>query len=204
MRIETGIDGAQGGNAAEHHAGPHQQYDGEGDLADDERAPGAQADCAVVAAAFLEHFVEIGAAAAQRRQRAGEHAGGHGHRGDEQQDPSVDRNLVGARHLTGQHRLPHRQSGAGQQQPERAAAGRENERLAQQLLDDAPAARPERGPDGNLLAAAGGAREQQIADVGAGNQQDQDHRRQQHHQRRPHVADDQLLQRDDGRAPAGV
>src|SRR5207249_7761730 len=59
-------------------------------------------------------------------------------------------------------------------------------------------------PDRDLLAAAEGTREEQVAYVRAGDEEDEPDRRQQHHQRRPDVADDLVPERYHGGAPARV
>ncbi len=109
---------------------------------------------------------------------------------------AVDRDLVGTRHLVGEQRR------AGAQARPRRAAGRPHRRRAPSTSDSTSsccstraAAGAERGADRHLLAAAEGAREQQVADVGAGDQQHQADGGEQHHERRADVADDVLLQR---------
>jgi hypothetical protein len=72
------------------------------------------------------------------------------------------------------------------------------------LLEDARASGAERRPDRQLLSPAQRARKEQVPDVRAGDQQHQRNRGEEHHQRPPNVADDQLLKRDHGCAPARV
>ena len=60
---------------------------------------------------------------------------------------------------------------AGQPDAQRHADQAEHDALGQQLPDDAPAARAERGPHRDLAAPAGGPREQQVGDVGARDEQ---------------------------------
>ena len=48
---------------------------------------------------------------------------------------------------------------------------REQHAFGEQLADDAAAAGADGGADGDLARAAGGARQQQVGDVGAGDQQ---------------------------------
>ena len=131
-RIEAGVDVAQREQAAQHHAGAHQQHDRQRDLADDQQPARADADRAVAAAAFLQRVVEIGAAGAERRQRAGENAGQRStRRATNSRTRAVDRDLVGARHLVGEQRR------AGAQAARARAAGRRRRRRPR-----APALRP--------------------------------------------------------------
>ena len=94
---------------------------------------------------------------------------------DEQQHARVDRDLFGARQLAGQQRRAgveaHAARAAGRAAPPAAAS---TQRLDQQLLEHA-ARVPAPSADANrdLLAPGQRAREQQVADVGAGDQQDQ-------------------------------
>ncbi len=148
--------------------------------------------------------MEIGPPGANRGQRAGKDPGDDGDREREQHHARVDRDLVGARHLAGQQRRGGGKRGASEQEPDDPAGDRQRQRFDDELLEHAAAAGAERRTNRQLLAPAERSGEQQVADVGARDQQHEDDRAQQHAQRRSHLADDQLLQRNDGRTPAGV
>lgn len=90
-----------------------------------------------------------------------------------------------------------RQGGGGgreaalcQQQAQCAGGDGQQQRLHEQLLENAPASRAQSGADCQLLAARERPREEQVAGIGAGDQQHQCDSAQQHHQRQPEVADD--------------
>jgi hypothetical protein len=78
---------------------------------------------------------------------------------------------------------------------ERAADEAEHQALMQQFARDAPPARPERGPSGELLLAALDPHEQQVRNVGARNEQDDPDRAHEHPEHIADVADHALLQR---------
>ena len=59
------------------------------------------------------------------------------------------------------------------EEPENAPAHSEQETFRERLLHQAPAARAESGPQGDLLGAAMGAREEQIGQVRAGDEEDE-------------------------------
>ena len=202
--IEAGLDMAKRQQAAQHDAGAHQQHDRERNLADDEQTARLEADGARFAAALFQGVVEIGPARADRRQHAGKDTGQHRCAEHEEQDTAVDRNLIGARYLIGEQGGARGEAGARQQQAHDSTGRGEHERLDQQLLEHPGASGAERSTDRELLAPAERARKQQVADIGAGNQQHERHGREQHHERGADIADDQLLQRHDGGAPAGV
>ena len=115
--------------------------------------------------------------------------------------PSIG-DLVGARHLVGEQRRAGAQRALGEQQAGGAAGEAEHQRFDEQLLQHAAAPGAERGADRDLLAAAERAREQQVADVGAGDQQHEADGGEQHHQRRADVADDVVLQRTSASRPS--
>ena len=60
---------------------------------------------------------------------------------------------------------------SGDEHAGRAAEHREQTRLGEELPDELQPARADREPDGHLVGARGGAREQQVGDVGAGDEQ---------------------------------
>ncbi len=204
MRVHAGVHVVQRHERPEHHARAHQEHHGQGHLADDQQAPRTDADCAFVTAALLQPVVEIGAACAERRQEAREDAGEHRRGGDEQRHARVDGDLVSARDLIGEDRGRCAEAEARQQQSRQSAGGREDQRLREQLLEDAPAPGAQRRTDRQFLTAAEATREQQVPDVRACDQQHESDRAEQHQERGPDVADDELLQRQDRRAPARV
>ena len=193
--------------AAQHDAGAHQEHDRQRHLADDEQPARADADgcrrrCVrPPSARRSDRFVRrgvAGSAPARTPVSIDAPTTNRSTRG-------VDRDLFGAGHLTGR---------AAWRRPRgwRArAAGRRRRRPAASTSASTSScwktrARP--APSAERIASSlrrpSAAREQQVADVRARDQQDQRDRGEQHQQRRPDVADDQLLQRNHRRAPAGV
>ncbi len=77
--------------------------------------------------------------------------------------------------------------------PARPPERREHEALGQQLTHQAPAARPERGPDRHLARSQRAARQQQVGQVGAADQQHGAHRGHQHQQREPQLRPDTAI-----------
>ena len=91
-----------------------------------------------------------------------------------------------------------RESGGGSENGQQQALGEE-------LADEAPASRADREADGDLLSAAGGARQQHAGDIGAGDQQDEADDDQQHaeergdgHRLRPSAEPFEARDRSDG------
>ena len=74
-------------------------------------------------------------------------------------------------------------SAARDDHAEDGANRRQHHALDQQLADNARARRADREAHGDLTLARGGARQQQVREVGAGDQQHEPGRRQQHDQR---------------------
>ena len=77
VRIEAGIDVAQGDEGADEQRGADEENEGEGDFADDQKRAGlALAEsCAGAVAAFLERGVEVGARGADGGEEPEENAG---------------------------------------------------------------------------------------------------------------------------------
>ena len=88
-----------------------------------------------------------------------------------------------------------------EQQAEDRADGRQQQAFGEQLANQAPAAGAERRADGDFTITPGGARQQEVRDVGAGDEQHDQHRGGEQLQRAPHVADEQLLEREQADVP---
>ena len=121
-------------------------------------APRADADGAVAPPAFLQRVVEIGAAGAKRRQRAGEDAG-QDRRAERRTSRTRASMEISSARGTWSASSARRgaQARARQQQPDGAAGSREHQRLDQQLLEDAARVR-RRAPRGSRAPCAGRAR----------------------------------------------
>ena len=106
----------------------------------------------------------------QRRHQPEDDAGQHGDGDGEDQHAIIDRDLARARDAVRADGDDQVYAPARQQQAQRAAGGRQQHALGQQLPDDAPAARAHGRADGHLFLPRSGARQQQVGDVGAGDQ----------------------------------
>ena len=71
-----------------------------------------------------------------------------------------------------------RQSQSRQNYPQRAAEHAEHGAFREQLTDQSPAARPQRGPNGELLFSSQTARNQQIRNIRASDEQNEQQRSQ--------------------------
>jgi hypothetical protein len=88
--------------------------------------------------------------------------------------------------------------------PQRGAEQGEDQTLGEELPDDAPAIRAERGPNGNLALSGRAARQQQVRDVGARNQEHERDRAREDEKGGPVLARQLFVERNDARAPACV
>ena len=99
-------------------------------------------------------------------------------RGSKKQHGKIDADLVKARQTGGSRCDEDAQCRKGERQSDQAAGNSEHRALKQQSHGDVGAPGAESGANGQFLAAAFNAHQQQIGDVGAGNQQ--------HHHNRSH------------------
>ena len=82
------------------------------------------------------------------------------------------------------------------EEPERSSRGGEQRALGQELTDQAPSARAERHPDGELLLPTGRAREQEVGHIHAGHQEHQVHADEEEDQHRLDAPDQLVPERD--------
>src|SRR6266536_2440688 len=101
VRIETGIDGLQAPEAAQHEACADYEDDGERDFDRDEgRAGEAAAGVSIeTAKSLFERFVDVGFNHAQRGKKAGEQSGDDGEREREEQDRNAETDVAHAGQL---------------------------------------------------------------------------------------------------------
>ena len=85
----------------------------------------------------------------------------------------------------------------GDEQSGGATRESQQDAFGEQLADQALPSGAQGGTDRDLFLAGGGARKQQVRNVGAGDQQDQGHRAEQHQNGALHVPDDLFQQRHD-------
>ena len=141
----------------------------------------------------LERRGQIGPRAVQRREQAEEQARAEGEPGGKKQRRGVDGRGKARGRVVGQNRGDEVERPAGDEHAGRAAEQREQARLDKQLRDELQPARPEREPDGHLVGAPGGAREEQVGDVGARDDQHERGHAEEEQQRRSGFAVDRAL-----------
>ena len=92
----------------------------------------------------------------------------------------------------------------GQSKPDRAAGNAEQRALYQQLANHADGAGSQRGTDGELAGATGGARKKQVGHVGTSDQQDKTDCAEQDQQDSAHIADHIRFERNQRNAGAFI
>src|SRR4030095_14284528 len=95
--------------------------------------------------------------------------------------------------IRGQHTDQSARAPIREPQSNHAAGQRKQDRLSQQLLDDAPSAGAESNPNSNFLLSGERAGEQKVRDISARNQQHKADRAEQDHQNRFDLTDDLFL-----------
>ena len=168
------IDAADVEQALAEESRAGEQAHRERNLHDDERRPEVRRRSRArrLPGLPLERRRQIRTRRVKRREDAEEHARGHRDPGGKEQHlPGEARRgrIDRAERQIGRHDADRP---AEHHEPRDAAQRREQTRLEQQLAYELTAARANREPHGHLRRAAGGAREQQVRDVGARDEQD--------------------------------
>ena len=130
---------------------------------------------------------------AQCREETADEGGGD--RGEQRvgSDPPVERNFLGARQGLGQQ-MEASGGCCGHQQANRGTEDCEREDLREKLADDGEARCAEREPDGYLMLALCGSRQQEGRDIGAGDEEEQRYGAVEEPERTAGLADDHVLQ----------
>ena len=136
-------------------------------------------------------------------REAEEQAGDDGDRQREREHERIDDDVGGTRDAVRVRREQSAQTGTGEERADRCADDREHDAFGEKLLHHAAPARAERRPDGELLLARVGSREQEIGEVRARNDQHESDDALQNPDRRLHAADDVVLQRIDPKPMPG-
>jgi hypothetical protein len=193
-RIEADLETGQAHEAAQEQAGADEQGERQRHLGAHQDAAEDVAVADERAPALAQRRRQVGLRGAQRRHQPEDERAAEGDGEGEDQRAGV--------HVERDHR---RDAGdraqdvdapRGQQRPEGAGDHRQDEALEHELADDAAAAGAERGAHGDLVAARGAAREQQVGDVGAGDEEDEHDRDHEHDQRRAHRRGVRLVERE--------
>ena len=171
----------QSAEALEQQARPDYQHQRQRDLQRRERraTDGARATLRSSAALF-ERTGEIGIRQTQRGREAEDDAGGNRSRERCGQHTCINCDRAEARRIRGQHRNEPRLDPEGEQHSGDTARRCERDTLGEKLAHDASAGRTVGRTHGDLLDAAGRARQLQVRDVGTGDQEHQADGAQQH------------------------
>ena len=203
VRSISGLDALQAEEAGEQQACADQQHHRDGHLRHDQRAlnPLAAAGVAGLAAALLQRRDEIDAAA-ERRQRAEQHAGQDRHAKREDQHHRIEPDFAGARREPANERRQHADGDPGEANADRSADGRQQRALGEQLPHQPAASRAERGAHRQLAIAAKHPRQREVGDVRARNQQHQSGDAEQDQQQLARAARQRFTHRNGGGAEA--
>ena len=204
--VESRIDVLQAHEAANQETRADEQNQRQRHFRDDEPAENApRPRPAAVAAAFAKRLIDR-ARRHDRRHEAEDQARGEGdgHRHGEHRQ--VERDLIESRHryAIGNERDQPAVKRKRQRQPGDAARGAEQQALAEQLREETPASRTERGADAELALAHRASRQEQIRHVHARNQQHQKNGTSQDEERRSNRLDHLLVHGHEHRGPPGV
>ena len=205
-RVEAGIDGAKLDERAEQQARAGQQHQRQRHFADDERVadPPLGGRRARPSDALFQGVVGVGAREAPRRHEAGEHRRRDGDGACEDEDRRVQRDFAKPRKELGNRCGQQPQAQPPRQQPEEGAAGRQQQRFGEHLLNDAQPAGAKRGAHRQFARSPERLGEQQVGEVRRSNEDDEDDGAEEEQKWQAHVADDVLVKRHDERAPSLV
>ena len=201
MRIEAGIDVAQGDEAADEQGGTDQQDERERDLADDQQRAGLALteSGAGAVAAFLERGVEVGARGSDGGEQTEENAGKQRDAEGEGEHPPIDADggamLADAGNIAGAEGQQAAHADEAEHQSEDPSGDGEQNAFREQLADDARAAGSHGGANGEFTLASCSADQQKIGDIGAGDEKDEAHGSDEHEKRRSHIADNGIAER---------
>ena len=117
---------------------------------------------------------------------------------------AIDPDFGGTRQLDRQHLHRAVRCDLSEEQAESAAAQREQQTFSEELANQATPSCAEGNADSEFAGAPGGARKQEIGNVGAGDQQDKSHGTKQNEQHWPHVTEHFFAEVDESGADAFV
>ncbi len=194
---EAQVHLAQRHEAPHQESGPHQQRQRQGHFEDHDGVAQAAAaqPTARAFAAVPQRLAQVAARRLQRRHEAEDErrADGGGEREQEHGAVQADDGLRGNRaRRDGSHQPL--EAGPGEDSAQGRSSQGEQQALDEERAHQAPAARPQRGADGQLLLAGGAPGEQQVAHVGAADEEQQPHRSQHDEECRPELTHDLLRQ----------
>ena len=194
------------GEAADEKAGADHQHHGERGLDDHQDAAGAVAAGGAGAGprAVAQRFGEVRPGHLEGRREPRQQARQQGHSQGEQQDARIERQVTGDRHVVRNPEGERPQPPEGQEEPGRAAGGREQRALGEELAHHPPPAGAERRADGDLLLPRRRLGEQEAGHVHTGDQQHDPDGGEEDQQSGPDVPHQLAAQRRHAVVPAGV
>ena len=201
-RREAELVAAQRGEAAAEQACAGQQHQGQPDLDTDKHA--AQAAMRRDRLAGAQQRGQAGARRAQRRGHADEERAGQGHAAGEAERAPVEGDGGAARQVLRTEGDERVDAPGGQQHAERAAHGRVDGALGEQLQRHAAGRGADSGAQGQLALAPDRVGQEQAGHVTATDEEQQADRAEQGQQRGPHRAGHVLAQRLDATPPVGA
>ena len=182
---------------AYHQARGDEQHDGQRNLRDHQRIPGAVALTAVARepSPFLQRRCEPRLRVLQHGKQAEEQPRAERESEGEEQDDRIDPDFLDARQALRGARDEQAHATPREQQADDAAEKPKRDALGQQLPRDAARAGSERGVNRQLLLTPFRADQKQIRHVGARDEQDEADGAEQHPQDAANIADDVLRER---------
>jgi hypothetical protein len=198
LGIEAGVHAEQASDALEHEPRAGEQHQGQRQVEHHQgpaRSGRRRADTGAGPAG--QRLARVVGGCSQRRSEPEEQPRRDREPGGEGEHPQVDRRLVEAGDRERRRPREAALEDDGQSQAGAAARQREQAALGQQLADQPPPARPERGADRQLPGPPRRSREQKARDVRARHQQHEADRAQQQVEGRAYAAADQLVERRD-------
>ncbi len=207
IALEPGIHPLQAQEAVGQESGRYEQYQRQRDLRHDQHRAGPRAPAIAgrPAIAGSQHSRRVRAGRLQRGNEPEHERAGKCDGDGDGRYCHVEADLFRAGRAVGQHRHEQGDRPSTGQQPGDPAGQAQDQAFGDQLTNEAPASRSERGSDGELALAARGTGEQQAGHVGARDEQHEADRTKQDEQRAAHVADDALAEwlEEDPAAAAG-
>jgi hypothetical protein len=195
FRRESEVDVCELDEASRHQPGAYHQHHGQRHLGDYECVAQAAAATSAAASAFAQRLLQLRTRRTECRHESERDAGEDGQCRGEQHHASVERDVFGARQLTGAQPNEELRADPGDEHTQRAADAGKYQALREQLPNDPSLSGAERRADGQLAFARRCAGEQQTRQVHRRHQQHETHGAQQHEQTRANLSNDRLLQR---------
>ncbi len=205
--LQSGINPAKAREALHEEASAGEQNQSERDFRDDENAAQAMMDGAAsarAASAFVQGGLEIEARGLESRREAEEDASGERDGEGKREHHSIESNLGDAGNVLRHERNQDVRAPGSEKKATQTAEGGKHDTLDQELANDAAPAGSKRGAKSDFFCPHGGAGEKEIGHVGARDQKHAGDGAEKDVERAGNIADQLLLEREDGEAGGGV